>query len=431
MLRCAVPELNSPHGISSFFSSFLVSSYDVCISERSNRLSSLDSGDRSCVCRLRLQHFRIPAGRAAARHGGKPQRVSLLHGTRYYRLCLGGVDHVAAARFERKKLLLFLLGLFAICHFAVLWVDSFWSLYATRIGVALAHSIFWSIMNPLAARMAPAGKRATGLAAVMGGTIVATVLGVPLGTKMGHLFGWAESFFVIGAAAFLVLMLLWYVLPQCPSRSAGSLKSLPVILKRPALLQLYGVTMITMLGQFTAYSFISPILEHSAGMSGSDVVDVLLLFGLAGIIGTVVSSKTVDRYPSASLTVPLVVLAMSLFLLVPLCSSWLSLVPLLLLWGAAQTAICMALSASVLVVASDAADVATSLYSGIFNIGIGGGAFVGSLVSQHFGFTPVAFVGGTFITISALFCLGVYFRTGSALLPHEDLSREVGEPHKL
>lgn len=318
------------------------------------------------------------------------------------------------ARFERKKLLLFLLGLFAICHFAVLWVDS-----------------FWSIMNPLAARMAPAGKRATGLAAVMGGTIVATVLGVPLGTKMGHLFGWAESFFVIGAAAFLVLMLLWYVLPQCPSRSAGSLKSLPVILKRPALLQLYGVTMITMLGQFTAYSFISPILEHSAGMSGSDVVDVLLLFGLASIIGTVLSSKTVDRYPSASLTVPLVVLSMSLFLLVPLCSSWLSLVPLLLLWGAAQTAICMALSASVLVVASDAADVATSLYSGIFNIGIGGGAFVGSLVSQHFGFTPVAFVGGTFITISALFCLGVYFRTGSALLPHDDLSREVGEPHKL
>ena len=332
------------------------------------------------------------------------------------------------ARFERKKLLLFLLGLFAICHFAVLWVDSFWSLYATRIGVALAHSIFWSIMNPLKAR---AANGAPGLAAVMGGTIVATVLGVPLGTKMGHLFGWAESFFVIGAAAFLVLMLLWYVLPQCPSRSAGSLKSLPVILKRPALLQLYGVTMITMLGQFTAYSFISPILEHSAGMSGSDVVDVLLLFGLAGIIGTVLSSKTVDRYPSASLTVPLVVLSMSLFLLVPLCSSWLSLVPLLLLWGAAQTAICMALSASVLVVASDAADVATSLYSGIFNIGIGGGAFVGSLVSQHFGFTPVAFVGGTFITISALFCLGVYFRTGSALLPHDDLSREVGEPHKL
>lgn len=180
------------------------------------------------------------------------------------------------ARFERKKLLLFLLGLFAICHFAVLWVDSFWSLYATRIGVALAHSIFWSIMNPLAARMAPAGKRATGLAAVMGGTIVATVLGVPLEPKWGTSSD-GGILLCHRRSGLLVLMLLWYVLPQCPSRSAGSLKSLPVILKRPALLQLYGVTMITMLGQFTAYSFISPILEHSAGMSGSDVVDVLLL----------------------------------------------------------------------------------------------------------------------------------------------------------
>ena len=191
--------------------------------------------------------------------------------------------------------------------------------------------------------------------------------------------------------------------------------------------------MITMLGQFTAYSFISPILEHSAGMSGSDIVNVLLLYGLAGIIGTVISSKTVDKHPSGSLTVPLVLLSLCLFLLVPLCSSWFALIPLLVIWGAAQTAMCMALTSSVLVVAADAADVATSLYSGIFNIGIGGGAFVGSLVSQQFGFTPVAFVGGTFITLSALFCLGVFFRSGSALLPHEDLSHrtEVGEPKQL
>lgn len=336
------------------------------------------------------------------------------------------------ARFERRKLLLFLLGLFALCHFAVLFAESFAALYATRVGVALAHSVFWSIMNPLAARMAPAGRRAAGLAAVMGGTIVATVLGVPIGTKLGHLFGWEEAFFVIGLAAAAVLLLLWRVLPECPSTRAGSLRSLPGLLRRPALLQLYGVTMITMLGQFTAYSFISPILEHSAGMSEADVVNVLLLYGLAGIIGTIVSSKTLDRYPSASLISPLVLLAVCLFLLVPLSASWFSLFPLLLIWGAAQTAICMALSASVLTVAADAADVATSLYSGIFNIGIGGGAFAGALVSQAWGFSPVAFAGGTFVTVSALFCLGVFFRTGSALLPHEDLSRKPGEPeHRI
>lgn len=334
------------------------------------------------------------------------------------------------ARMERKRLLLCLLGLFAACHIAVIWVDGFASLFATRIGVALAHSVFWSIMNPLAARMAPAGRRAAGLAAVMGGTIVATVLGVPLGTKLGHLFGWAESFLITGVAACAVLALLWRVLPECPSTRAGSLSSLPGLLRRPALLQLYGITMITMLGQFTAYSYISPILEKAAGLGASDVVSVLLIFGLAGIVGTVISSRTLDRHPSGSLTVPLVTLAVCLFLLVPLCSSRLTLIPLILLWGAAQTAICMALSAAVLTVASDAADVATALYSGIFNIGIGGGAFVGSLISQHWGFPPVPFAGGTFVTLSALFCLGVYFRTGSALLPHDARTRAPGEPEQ-
>lgn len=334
---------------------------------------------------------------------------------------------LATARFERRRLLFVLLAVFALSHFAVMFVDGFWSLYATRVGVALTHSVFWSIMTPLAARMAPRGKRALGLAAVMGGTIVATVLGVPIGTKLGHLFGWAESFLVIGVAAAAVLALLWFVLPECPSTRAGSLRSLPVILKRPALLQLYGLTAVTVLGQFTAYSFISPILQQAGGLGENDVVNVLLLYGLAGIIGTIVGSRTVDRHPSGSLVGPLVLLSASLFLLVPLASSWFTLLPLVLVWGAAQTTLCLAFQTIVLNVASDAADVATSLYSGIFNIGIGGGAFVGSLISQHFGFSPVAASGGLFVTLSTLFCITVFLRTGSAVLPYEDLSHETGK----
>ena len=334
---------------------------------------------------------------------------------------------LATAKFERRKLLLFLLAAFAFCHFAVIWVNSFGTLYATRVGVALTHSVFWSIMTPLAARMAPKGRRAVGLAAVMGGTIVATVLGVPIGTKLGHLFGWAESFFIIGIAAAAVCALLWFVLPEAPSTKAGSVRSLPIILKRPALLQLYLLTAVTVLGQFTAYSYISPILQHVGGMMENDVVNVLFLYGLSGIIGTVVASKTVDRFQSATLTTPLILLALTLFLLVPLCSSWATLLPLVVVWGAAQTVICMAFQTVVLDVAADAADVATSLYSGIFNIGIGGGAFVGSLVSQHFGFTPVAFVGGGFVTLSALLCVVVLLKTGRAVLPYEDLSHQPGE----
>lgn len=84
---------------------------------------------------------------------------------------------ILTAKLERRRLLLWLIVIFALSHFVVLWADTFEKLMGARVCVAVTHSIFWSIMTPLAARVAPFGKQAFGLAAVMGGSIVATVLG--------------------------------------------------------------------------------------------------------------------------------------------------------------------------------------------------------------------------------------------------------------
>ena len=325
---------------------------------------------------------------------------------------------IATAKFERRRLLLFLLGAFAICHFAVLAAHSFGVLLLCRIGVALTHSVFWSIMTPLAARTAPRGKAALGLAAVMGGTIVATVLGVPIGTKLGHFFGWQEAFAIIGVAASAVFLIIWKTLPESPSAKAGSLKSLPVILKRPALLQLYVLTAVTILGQFTCYSYISPFLQKVCSMSDADVVNILLIFGLSGILGTVASSKMLDRHLSVSLALPLFIIAASLALIEPSAkTSFGTLCAVTVMWGAAMASLGMAFQTIVLKAAPDAADVATSLYSGIFNIGIGGGAFTGSLLSGWAGFGVLPYAGAGFVALSALSVAFVWMKTGSAVLP--------------
>lgn len=323
---------------------------------------------------------------------------------------------IITAKLERRKLLLALIVVFALAHFAVIVADTFERLFAARVAVALTHSIFWSIMTPLAARMAPRGKRAVGLAAVMGGTIVATVLGVPIGTQLGHMFGWQEAFFIIGIAAALVFALIWLVLPECVSTHAGSLKSLPVILKRPALIQLYCLTAVTVLGQYTAYSYISPILQSVGGFADGDVVTTLFVFGIAGIIGTVLSSKLVDRYPSGALVAPLIAISACLFLIIPTCHHFGVLMGVVVIWGAAMTAVCMAFQTMLLNAAPDAADIAASLYSGIFNIGIGGGAFLGSRILSASGYEPIVWTGASIVALSALSTLFVWWRTGSAAL---------------
>lgn len=76
----------------------------------------------------------------------------------------------------------------------------------------------------------------------MGGSIVATVLGVPIGTRLGQEVGWQGAFFIVGIAALIVLVLIYFVLPICQSDRAGSLKSLPVLFRRPPIVQLYLLT---------------------------------------------------------------------------------------------------------------------------------------------------------------------------------------------
>lgn len=130
--------------------------------------------------------------------------------------------------------------------------------------------------------------------------------------------------------------------------------------------------MVVILGQFTVYSYITPILMNVGHLSENATVWFLFIFGIAGIIGTVISSRTVDKHRSGTLVIPMLIMTVCVGLLTVTSSHFGALVILGTFWGASMTAISMAFQTLLLDTARDAADVATSMFSGIFNIGIGG-----------------------------------------------------------
>ncbi|AID24846.1 sugar transporter [Salmonella bongori] len=297
------------------------------------------------------------------------------------------------SQMERRKLLIGLFVLFITSHVLSFLAWNFTVLVISRIGIAFAHAIFWSITASLAIRLAPAGKRAQALSLIATGTALAMVLGLPIGRVVGQYFGWRTTFFAIGIGALMTLLCLVKLLPKLPSEHSGSLKSLPLLFRRPALMSLYILTVIVVTAHYTAYSYIEPFVQNVAGLSANFATVLLLILGGAGIIGSLVFGKLGNQYASSLVSGAIALLVTCLLLLMPAADSEAHLAILSIFWGIAIMVIGLGMQVKVLALAPDATDVAMALFSGIFNIGIGAGALVGNQVSLHWSMSAIGYIG--------------------------------------
>lgn len=297
------------------------------------------------------------------------------------------------SQMERRKLLICLFVLFIASHVLSFLAWNFTVLVISRIGIAFAHAIFWSITACLAIRLAPAGKRAQALSLIATGTALAMVLGLPIGRVVGQYFGWRTTFFAIGMGALITLLCLIKLLPKLPSEHSGSLKSLPLLFRRPALMSLYVLTVVVVTAHYTAYSYIEPFVQNVAGLSANFATVLLLILGGAGIIGSLVFGKLGNRHASSLVSIAIALLVVCLLLLLPAADSEAHLAILSIFWGIAIMVIGLGMQVKVLALAPDATDVAMALFSGIFNIGIGAGALVGNQVSLHWSMSAIGYIG--------------------------------------
>lgn len=309
------------------------------------------------------------------------------------------------SRIERKKLLLALFALFIVSHGLSVFAWNFEVLIASRIGIAFAHAVFWSITASIAIRVAPPGKKTFALSILATGTSLAMVLGVPLGRIIGQWLGWRITFGVIGITALVIMFSLYRLLPVMPSLFTGSMKKLPELLKNPALMGLYLFIFMIFTAHYSAYSYIEPFLKTIGLLSENFTTFLLLLFGSAGIIGSVIFGNLGERPNTPILvgcTATVMVCTAMLYFAVP--HLW-SISILLVVWSAALMIVCLVMQVKVLNIDANASDMIMSMFSGIINLGIGAGALIGGKVILYMSLEGIGYVSAIFALLSLLWIL--------------------------
>lgn len=307
-----------------------------------------------------------------------------------------------ACKIEPKKLLLGTLTVFSTCQVLSVISIGFPFLVVSRIGVACAHSIFWAIASPLAVRVVSKEQQSKALSAIITGTAIAMVLGMPLGRMIGLQIGWRMTFLCVAVISFLVLVYLAFVFPKIENTESFSINQLPELFKNSRLMITYIITFLFATGYYTTYSYIEPFLQRVAGFPSTLVTITLMLFGVAGLSGSYLFSRYYDDHRFAFVQAVLFGFAGALGLLYPASINMYMIILVCAIWGIAAMAFQTSFQAEIVgCVSTAASSVAMAIFSAIFNLGIGSGTWLGGVVYTNTSLNFIGFVGAMIVLVAA------------------------------
>lgn len=283
-------------------------------------------------------------------------------------------------RLGRRQIMSGAVAVLAVSQFVIAAAPDYAVVMVARVVCALAHGVFWSMLSPVTARLVPAGRAGRATATVFLGNSLALVIGIPAGAALGEAIGWRGSMLALGLVAAVSCAAMRATMPGLPPVGARQdLRSVPGLLRQRSLLAVCVITAVVVIGHFAVYTYITELLRRDAGLRGFAISAALLVYGLAGIASVVIIGRLVDRRPRLAGGGCVLALTAALAALTFAADGSVAVTLVAVaVWGGAFIALPVCLQRAVLRVAPQAADSASALAVVSFQIGIGGGALVGS-----------------------------------------------------
>lgn len=311
-----------------------------------------------------------------------------------------------AGSLNRKTLLLGLTVAMGVSGALVATAPNYLVYMVGRALIGVVIGGFWSMSAATVMRLVPSRDVPRALALVNGGNALATVVAAPLGAWLGTLIGWRGAFLCLVPIAMVALSWQWKALPsmQGAARASGPTSAFKVftLLKRPGVAVGMLASSMFFMGQFALFTYVRPFLETVTGLHGTHISLVLLVIGVAGLLGTLLIGRVLQRHFFQTLIIIPMLMALIAIALTTYGALTALVVSLLGLWGLTATSAPVGWWSWIAMVFPKDAEAGGGLFVAVVQLSIALGSTLGGLLFDHSGYHATFLASAAVLFLAAL-----------------------------
>lgn len=326
---------------------------------------------------------------------------------------------------DRKLINLALCVLVIASNIAVALTSDYFVLLTARMLLGIAIGGFFALAGATVVRLVTLEDMGKGMSIVFMGLSAGLVVAPALATLIGETFGWRMAFMTAAGCGLLALLLQTVCLPSVPATSATSLSSLSGLLKRRPVRVGLVVGLLFFGGEVSGFTFMRPYLETNGGLSAASIAPVLLILGLASLLGSAVAGVFADRMLREGFGATFLMLAIATIGLLAFSSVYVAIFVFAAAWGLAIGAGPVMTQTWMGRAAPDELEGVGGLFLAVIQFGVTMGAIAGGIAVDLAGTSAPLYVTATCAILAAVLIAtrqapdGVSQKTASALAPAE------------
>jgi len=300
---------------------------------------------------------------------------------------------LATGSWPRKRVLMLALALFTLGNALSALSSHLALLLAARVLMG-GGAVFVAVAASIAVAMVAPQRRGKALSLVFLGMSLSYVVGVPIGSWLGLTFGWQAPIWLACAMSALALLAIARLVPRDIQAPGASFAGLGALLGRSEVLASLGVTLLYFGAIFSVFSYIGPVLRALSALSDTQLALTLMMFGAAGVCGTLVGGWAADRFGAQRTLQCQLGLFFATMSVVPLTQGhYLAMLAAFMCWGVAGFGMMAPQQARLVSIDMARAPVLLSLNSSMMYFGMALGAALGGVAVSHAGFAQLPWVG--------------------------------------